>query len=395
MLSYQTPGVYIEEIPSGPRPVEAVGTSIVGFIGVAPDPKRRVQEAVPINNWSQFCEEFVGEKTVSTALSNAVFGFFQNSGTLCYIVNIGTDKSILGSGDGRKGIALFEEIDEIAIVAAPGYTDASSYDAILSHCEKLQDRVAIIDAPQKITNLQSLLNVATPAAAADDPTTKGGAKPRQSDRGFGSFYFPWIVITDPLNPASTIEAPPSGHLAGIYARTDTLRGVHKAPANEIINGALDLVYNVTKGEQGELNVNGINCIRAFPGEGIRVWGCRTLAPKGSQWKYINVRRLMNMIEESIEESTRWVVFEPNTEILWKSIKRNIESFLYRLWIQGALKGVTPEQAYFVKCDEETNRPETIDAGMVVTVIGVSPAKPAEFVVFRIGQSAEGAEVSSQ
>jgi uncharacterized protein len=389
MANYQTPGVYIEEIKSGPMPVEAVGTSIVGFIGNAPDPQMHVHEAVPITNWTQFRKEYVSEKSKSTFLSHAVFGFFQNSGTLCYVVNIGSDKSLLGTGEGRKGLALFEEIDEIAIVAAPGFTDASSYDALLTHCEVLQDRVAILDAPQKITNLQSLLKVATPDGG------DGGVKARQSDRGFGSYYFPWIEVTDPLNTASTVEVPPSGHVAGIYARTDTLRGVHKAPANEIVNGALDLAYTITRSEQGELNVNGINCLRSFSGEGIRVWGSRTLAPKGSQWKYINVRRLMNMIEESIEESTRWVVFEPNTEILWKSIKRNIEAFLYRLWIQGALKGETPEQAYFVKCDAETNRPETIDAGMVITVIGVAPAKPAEFVIFQIGQSEEGSEKTTE
>ncbi|MDG5814102.1 phage tail sheath subtilisin-like domain-containing protein [Chitinispirillales bacterium ANBcel5] len=385
-MNYRTPGVFIEEVSSGAKPIEAVGTSTAGFIGVAPDRTKNVHKAVQIANWTQFQQEFVSEEKNSTDLSHAVFGFFQNGGSMCHIVNIGNDKTILGEGEGRKGLALFEEIDNIAIVAAPGFTDAQTYDAMLTHCERLEDRFAILDSPEKVESLRSLLKVATP-----DGTD--GAKPRQTDRGFGGFYFPWIEITDPFDPVSTVMVPPSGHVAGIYAKTDTRRGVHKAPANVIVNGALNLAYKITHSEQSELNVNGVNCIRSFSGEGIRVWGARTLAPGAGEWRYINVRRLMTMVQRSIAASTKWVVFEPNTEVLWKSIRRNVEAFLYRLWLQGALKGTTPEQAYFVKCDNETNPQETIDAGMVVTVIGVAPAKPAEFVIFRIGQSNDGTDIS--
>ncbi len=385
-MNYQTPGVYIEEVSTGARPIEAVGTSTAGFIGVAPERSRYVHEIKQIPNWSRFQELFITDKNTSTHLSSAVFGFFQNGGSMCYVINIGTDTTILGEGEGRKGLALFEEVDEIAILAAPGFSDATTYDALLTHCENMEDRFAILDSPQKIESLRSLLTVAVPEETE-------GAKARQSERGFGAYYFPWIEITDPLNPVSTIEVPPSGHIAGIYAKTDTLRGVHKAPANVIVNGALKLGYKVTHSEQGELNVNGVNCIRSFPGQGIKVWGARTLAPKSSEWKYVNVRRLMIMIQESIAQSTQWIVFEPNTEVLWKSIKRNIEAFLYRIWMQGALKGSTPKDAYFVKCDDETNPPETIDAGQVITVIGIAPAKPAEFVVFKIGQSREGVQIS--
>jgi len=176
---------------------------------------------------------------------------------------------------------------------------------------------------------------------------------------------------------------------------DSTRGVHKAPANEPIRGALDLAYRVTREEQGELNVNGVNCIRFFPGQGIRVWGARTLAQSSSEWKYINVRRLFNMIEESIARSTQWVVFEPNDATLWNSIKRDVSAFLTMLWRQGALKGTTPEEAFFVKCDGETNPSDTINAGMVVTVIGIAPVKPAEFVIFKIGQSEGGIETSEE
>jgi uncharacterized protein len=189
--------------------------------------------------------------------------------------------------------------------------------------------------------------------------------------------------------------PPSGHVAGIWARTDGRRGVHKAPANEVVMGALGLTYRVTDAEQAELNPRGVNCIRFFAREGIRVWGARTLAASSSEWRYLNVRRLFNMIEESIAESTRWIVFEPNDVTLWKSIRRDVSAFLTRLWRDGALMGTTPEEAFFVQCDSETNPPEVIDAGEVHTVIGVAPVKPAEFIVFRISQSAVGAALASE
>jgi hypothetical protein len=182
-----------------------------------------------------------------------------------------------------------------------------------------------------------------------------------------------------------VKTPVSGHLAGIYARTDATRGVHKAPANEQIRGALDLCYKVTREEQGGLNAAGINCIRFFPDSGIRVWGARTLAAESSEWRYISVRRLFNMIEESIERGTSWIVFESNDPRTWKSIERDIRAFLTLVWRDGALKGNTPEQAFFVKCDEETNPPEVIDAGRLITEIGIAPVKPAEFIIFRIFQ----------
>ncbi|MDX6710771.1 MAG: uncharacterized protein QOH96_1787 [Blastocatellia bacterium] len=412
MPTYLTPGIYIEEIPTGPRPIEAVGTSTAAFLGVAPNADARPHEAVAINNWSQFVKEFAVEGSVSTPLSHAVFGFFQNGGGRCYVVNVGAGKELVGDGRQRQGIETLEEIDEIAIVAAPGFTDAASYDTILTHCEKLKDRVAILDAPQDVSSIDQLKTVGTAAAttkpkkpaAADagggaptppvPPAQAPGLRPRTSDGGFGSFYFPWIVARDPFSPKDLVPVPPSGHIAGIYARTDTSRGVHKAPANEIVRGALDLTYRVTREEQGGLNTLGVNCIKLFATEGIRVWGARTLADSGSEWRYLNVRRLFNMIEESIAIGTRWVVFEPNDMSLWKSIRRDISAFLMLQWRQGALMGATPEEAFFVQCDAETNPPEVIDAGMVVTVIGIAPVKPAEFVIFRIGQGAGGAEIEA-
>jgi phage tail sheath protein FI len=187
--------------------------------------------------------------------------------------------------------------------------------------------------------------------------------------------------------------PPSGHMAGIWARTDAVRGVHKAPANETVNGALNLTYRLTRDEQGVLNDVGVNCIRLFARSGIRVWGARTRADAASEWRYVNVRRLFCMIEESLAEGTNWIVFEPNDRTLWKHIRRDIGAFLTRVWRDGALFGSTPDEAFFVKCDDETNPPDVIDAGQVVAIVGIAPVKPAEFVVFQVMQSAAGAEVS--
>jgi hypothetical protein len=206
----------------------------------------------------------------------------------------------------------------------------------------------------------------------------------------GAYYFPWIEVYDPQR--GNVFQPPSGYMAGIYARSDTERGVHKAPANELVRGALGLKYNITKGEQDILNPKGINCIRFFKNRGIRVWGARTISSDAS-WRYVNVRRLFNMVEASIEMGTQWVVFEPNDQKLWKRVERTITAFLLRVWRSGALMGTTPEQAFYVKCDAETNPPEVVDAGQLICEIGMCPVKPAEFVIFRIGQMAAGGDVS--
>jgi Bacteriophage tail sheath protein len=424
--SYLTPGIYIEEVASGPKPIEAVGTSTAAFIGIAPDAAKSVNELVWINNWTEFTKTFVPKTFVpkggaSTPLSNAVFGFFQNGGGRCCVVNVGARGSVAGGGaGGRKGIDLLEESDDIEIVAIPGFTDAASYDAALSHCEKMQDRVAILDAPKDVSSIDALTQVATasPVAKGGKAEAAGGGsggggpggggpggggppppappaevRPRQSDGGFGAFYFPWISVGDPLS-GEIVNVPPSGHIAGIYARSDSARGVHKAPANELIRGALDVSYRVTKDEQGVLNPAGVNCIRFFPTEGIRVYGARTVAESASDWRYLNVRRLFNMIEQSIARGTRWVVFEPNDTPLWKAIIRDVSAFLTTLWREGALMGASPEQAFFVQCDEETNPQEVIDAGMVVIVVGIAPVRPAEFVIFRIGQWSGGTETQT-
>jgi phage tail sheath protein FI len=398
--SYLSPGVYVEEVDRGSKPIEAVGTNTVGFLGESA--KGPTGEAVLITNWSQFVKTYGDFKDCSPNLAHGVYGFFNNGGSRCFVVNVGapegapaaasgSDKGGKSSGKGggggggggrealyigrdngpgqRSGLKCFDEVDEIAIVCAPGQTSPAVQDALLSHCETRKDRFAILDSPESISGGVDKL-------------------PKPRDSKYGAYYFPWIQVYDP--DKGNVFVPPSGHIAGVYSRVDSERGVHKAPANELIRGALGLKYNISKGEQDLLNPKGINAIRFMSG-GIRIWGARTLSSDPS-WKYINVRRLFIMVESSIELATQWVVFEPNDHRLWKRVTRTITSFLNLLWRTGALMGTSPDQAFFVKCDEETNPNEVVDAGQLVVEIGLAPVKPAEFVIFRIGQMASGGGV---
>lgn len=406
MPFYKTPGVYIVEQP-GAQTIAPVGTSVAAFVGQAPDPTAHLGEAFPVNNWSQFRTEFAAADNLnSTALSHAVYGFFINQGSRCFIVNIASGDAIAGNDRPRTGLKLLEENDELSIVAAPGYTDAASHEALVSHCEALADRVCILDLPD-VKNTELLKTVETvgvpakgkdkDAGAAPDPKSvaPAGARPRVSPGGFSTAYFPNIVVADALHPTlPPVAVSPSGHIAGLWAQTDGTRGVHNAPANRPLNGALDLTYRVTSAEQGDLNSKGINCIRFFSGEGILVWGARTLAEESSDQRYVNVRRLMIMIEQSIKRNTRWVVFKPNDSTLWKSVASEVSRFLSNVYRDGALMGATPEEAFFVKCDDETNPPESVDLGQLICAVGVAPSKPAEFIVFKIGQNAGGARVEA-
>ncbi len=421
MANYQAPGVYVQEVPSGARAIGQVNTSIAGFVGLAPNRDALVDELRVLDNWTQFVDQYIGNATAGTPLSNAVYGFFSNGGSRCYVVNIGKDGSLTGTAAKPTGLTLFEAVDDISMVAAPGFADAESYAALQAHVEHplRQDRMAIMDTPEKVDDVGALTRAATSgvpesASPADEDTSSDeGTTPDvdpdgdaedagdsaedstdqedlgapQSPGGYTALYYPWIVMIDPVS-GKKVTQPPSGHIAGVWARVDATRGVHKAPANEPIQGAIDLARRVSRGEQEVLNPAGVNCIRYFPGEGIRIWGARTKAPEASEYRYVNVRRLTNMIKESVADGTRWVVFEPNDHTLWKSIRRDIGAFLTNVWRDGALLGTTPQQAFFVKCDEETNPPEVRDAGQVVTLIGIAPVKPAEFVIFKLMQSAD-------
>jgi uncharacterized protein len=283
----------------------------------------------------------------------------------------------------REGMGGLAAVDEVTMVICPDLmTFAGNGDdtglrdlqgKMIAHCENMGDRMAILDTPPGLSP-QDVYDWRMNAAGYDSK--------------FATLYYPWLEVMDPISKRP-LMVPPSGHVAGVWCRTDATRGVHKAPANEVTLGVNGVAFQVTGEEQGSLNQRGINCIRTFPGRGIRIWGARTLS-SDPEWRYVNVRRLFNYISESIMEGTQWAVFEPNDERLWSSLRISAGNFLARTWRSGALFGATPAEAFFVKCDAETNPQDVIEAGQVVIEIGICPVKPAEFVIFRISQFAAGA-----
>lgn len=273
--------------------------------------------------------------------------------------------------DERTGLAAFDEVDEITIVCAPDENDIGKklQDALVTHCSNRKDRMAILQAGEDATNPGSI----TPPVSSS----------------YAAYYYPWVTVTHP-ETGNEVTVPPGGHVAGIYARTDAEHGVHKAPANEVLNGVLSLAVNITRDDQKTLNPKGVNCIRSFQGRGIRLWGARTTSSDPS-WKYVNVRRLFMYVEESLQEGTQWVVFEPNNADLWARVRQTVSNFLTGLWEDGALMGATPAEAFYVKCDRSTMTQNDIDNGRLICEVGIAPTKPAEFVVFRISQWTAGAE----
>src|ERR1700716_4510524 len=505
MPNYLSPGVYVEEVEAGSRPIEGVGTATAAFVGLAE--KGPVNSPTLVTNWSQYSQTF-GGFLEGSYLAHSVYGYFLNGGGSAYIVRIGADghapsaqaelpsakdKSLAGyrvlaleggqpgndiqvevaeasqptedtfkliitrgkdreeydnvttrkgknnvitavkaaskliqleeigtagalekvpapgkvtlqGGGGtmparvtpdeyvgnsadRTGFAGLEDVDTVTMLCVPdlmaayqrGMIDSDQVKAVqlamVAHCELMGDRVAILDAPPGLNAQQ---------------VREGRGEQGGYDSEDAPLYWPWGKVFDPLAGQANF-VPPSGHMAGIWARSDDTRGVHKAPANEVVRGAISLELQLTKSEHDQLNPVGINCIRSFPGRGIRVWGARTISSDPS-WRYLNVRRLFNYIEESILQGTQWVVFEPNDRFLWGRVKRPISAFLVRVWRDGALFGATPQEAFYVKCDAETNPAEIIDAGQLVVEIGIAPVKPAEFVIFRIAQFSGGASL---
>lgn len=519
MPSYLSPGVYMEEVDRGTKPIEAVGTAVAAFLGYtekASDTRNGetvslVGKPTLVTNWSQYVQKF-GGFVAGAYTPDAVYGYFNNGGSICYIVSLRTlgasaDPELAsvakvvvnsegekgakllefsakeggpagnrieveikgaeaGEGEGgkkgasefnlvikvdgqpaesytglttgkgdqnvatvvqtksklvtvsvvgkaelapaggsfalaggeiktkaitlkdyqgsvseRRGLGGLEPLTDVTMLLAPdlmasyqaGEIDMKGVQAVqqamIDYCELVRYCFAILDAPpgmmpQEIKEWRDQVNYDSTRAA---------------------LYYPWIEIADLTgNNGRTRLVPPGGHMAGIYARTDGTRGVHKAPANEIVRGVLGLEVVVTKGEHDLLNPKGINVIRTFPGRGIRVWGARTLSSDPA-WRYISVRRLFSMIENSIENGTQWVVFEPNDPFLWGRVRRDVNAFLTNVWRSGALFGLTPDQAFYVKCDAETNPPEARDVGQMVVEIGIAPVKPAEFVIFRVSQ----------
>lgn len=514
MPEYLSPGVYIEEVNNGPRPIESVGTAMAAFVGFAPAGPANKPRL--ITNWTQYVETFGAIEDGGARnphmpgafLSHAVYGYFLNGGSRCYVtrlvpassngagpkaeptqlpsrsskavpslsftpkgdtsadiqvevlppsgeappdgsftlkirqgdveetyenVNLGKKGSpvvekvnsasrlvtvaelgtgsivdrapelgnfivkaapppeapkvsapvFVGSPVDRSGVEGLEIADDVTMVCAPDLMSAylnGSIDrdgvkavqlAMIAHCERMADRVAILDplpdlGPQEVKKWREV---------------EAGY-----DSMFATLYYPWINVMGP--DGKPMAVPPSGHMAGVWARSDNERGVHKAPANEVVRGALDPVYQITKGEQDTLNPNGVNCIRTFVGRGVRVWGARTLSSDPA-WRYINVRRLFNMVEKSIERATQWVVFEPNDPNLWARVRRDVSAYLTVVWRDGMLFGTTPNEAFYVKCDAELNPPESRDMGRLVIEVGMAPVKPAEFVIFRFSQFSGG------
>jgi uncharacterized protein len=294
-------------------------------------------------------------------------------------------RKFAGSESARNGINGLAVADDVTMVIVPDLVTAATREdgsidlglwkavqtALISHCEQNGNRMAVLDAPPGMSPQQ---------------IKEWRSEVAMYDSAYAAMYYPWVKVENPIgvNGDREVLIPPSGHIAGVWARTDDARGVWKAPANDTMRGVLDIERTVTQNEQSLLNPIGINCIRPFGTRGIRIWGARTLA-SDTDWNYINVRRLFNMVEATILTGTQWAVFEPNDMALWEGVKRTINGFLRGLWSAGALSGVTADEAFYVKCDAETNPPESIDAGLLVVEVGIAPVKPAEFVVFRISQ----------
>jgi len=511
--SYLSPGVYMEEVDRGSKPIEAAGTAVAAFIGyteraedIRPDGTRPLLgKPTLVTNWSQYVQKF-GGFVKGAYLPDSVYGYFNNGGGRAYIVSVKTlgvasgadgekdSKSAvaqLGDGGALKitakqsgstgnGIGVTakpnpveegkeqtfnlvvtvngkqaESFDNLTLKKGDNSVETVSTKSKLIHVEVAPTKGGALAIPSGTVSLQGgavgskTVSLSDYQGSAADRTGLGGLEayddvtmlmapdlmsafenkeldgkgiqgvqqalidycervrycfaildplpnmnPQEVkdwrlsvnyDSTRAALYYPWIEIVDIAGGnGKTKYVPPSGHMAGVYARVDDTRGVHKAPGNEIVRGALGLAMQVTKGEQDGLNPIGVNCIRSFPGRGIRVWGARTLTSDPS-WRYISVRRLFSMVEASLERGLQWTVFEPNDQMLWMRVTRDISAFLKMQWNAGALFGASADQAFFVKCDAELNPPEVRDVGQMICEIGIAPVKPAEFVIFRLSQ----------
>ncbi len=377
--TYRAPGVYRQDVLPGPAVAFETGVpAFLGFVTQEPHdgqgkPIRPQTLALPTD-----FERLFGAPLADGYLAAAVRGFFDNGGQSCYVMALdGAAEPLIALRAGLEPLVAVEGIDLICApdVARPrsGQTPALAevldlQNAVLGHCDVVGDRFAILDA--------------MPAVGPE-----GVRGQRDGLVGTnGALYYPWVART------SGTWMPPSGHVAGVYASTDRRVGVHHAPANVALEGVVDLEINVTAAQQGQLNPEGINCIRAFPGRGIRVWGARTLS-RTPEWAYVNVRRLFLTVGRRLERTFTAVVVEPNDARLWARIERELASYFRTLLRAGALRGSTPDQAFYIKCDGETNPPAVRNTGAVVAEIGLAPTVPGEFIVVRIVHDAAGTTIS--
>lgn len=318
---------------------------------------------------SQLVDVNVNEGTVSDLLGDSNERTITLSGGSDGSLDQVSAGTFIGENNGpgkRTGIQSFIDNDSVSLMAVPGVTIPAVQLALVAHCEGLGSRFAILDIPREKTSVQEVLE-----------------HRELFDSSYAALYNPWVQVFDPAEKRN-VYIPPSGSVAGVFARSDSSRGIEKAPANEVLRGVTGLDVQYNRGEQDLLNPKGVNLIRSFTGQGIRIWGARTTS-SNSLWKYINVRRLFIFIEESIKQGTNWVVFEPNDERLWARVHRTIDAFLTRVWRGGALQGSSPNEAFYIDISSNTMSQDDIDNGRLVCVIGIAPVKPAEFVVFRITQ----------
>jgi Bacteriophage tail sheath protein len=370
-----TPGVRRQDV--FPPPARSFLTGVPAFLGWAGTGPRTPQR---LTLWPQF-EAAFGSAT-DGFLADAVRGFFDNDGVLCHVVRL--DDARPAAEALADALGALDDLDEIDLICAPGIMTAAPWpvdgqlravtelqQVLVRHCRDRGDRFAILDGVPAV-------DPAVAAAQCDALTGVDGA--------FGALYYPWLWA--PGADGQPRYLPPSGHVAGTYSRSDRRVGVHKAPANEVVEGVLDLQVNLTGAEVGALYERGLNCLRALPGRGVRVWGARTLGAD-PVWRDVNVRRLVGTISRWVERFMTSLVHEPNDVRLWVRIMRELTAYLDGLFQRGALKGRTADEAFFVKCDNETNPREVVEAGMVVTQIGVAPTVPAEFITVRVIHGASG------
>jgi phage tail sheath protein FI len=378
MVDYATaaPGIHLEEFtPAGP--ISGAGTSVAALIGTTATlpTGAALGKPVAVTSWNAY-KDRLGEYKAGLNLPYAVRGFFDNGGTFAYVVPI----KDFGGLDGA--LQELTRLPDVGLVCVPGLVDAAAQkDKVIKHCEDQHDRFAILDGVQDPNPLKQ-----------DGPlqTQRGGLL---SANGFGALYWPWIVIPDPtVTGGGTLTVPPSGHIAGVMSRCDTTVGVHKAPANEQVRGAVSLDFLLNDTEQGILNSKNINALRMFPGTPPLVWGARTLTAD-VPWRFVNVRRLVSYVEDSLLQGLRWAVFQPNNTGLWKGLERSITEFLTRVWEAGGLYGRTAKEAFYVTIDESINPAPVRDRGEVYIEIGLAVTRPAEHIILRLGLWDGGAKIT--
>lgn len=400
------PGVYFQELALQHKRDAETGVPVfVGFVkpDMAPVPCRRPRlgagsdrcRVATLTAWKEF-STCVGQAAGRSFLDYAVRGFFENGGDLCVVVALPETsnparelKRLFAEG------SLLEDLDEVDLVCVPDLMRENIRSNpnlvlelqldVLNYCRRMGDRFAILDSGlTEPPEADAFWHTGLEYDPAQLPVTDA-----QLLMG-GAVYFPWIKVRPLPHRQQETGAwvPPCGHVAGIYARTDAAFGVHKAPANEEVEGALDLQAKIGDQLQIRLNQVGVNCLRSFPGRGIRVWGARTLYLQ-PDWKYVNVRRLFLTLVRWLERNFHDLVFECYEPELWDRVRERIEAYCFQLFQQGALKGRSRSEAYFVKCDAELNTLEVREAGQVICEIGLAPVVPAEFVIVRITQSAAG------